>query len=85
MSTVTMPATRRTHTNVLNHLMGFLKGFIDADAKQELIGLIEDYRRELVPLTLLKHHVAMHNLPEWVHQQLYLNPCPKELLLRNLI
>ncbi len=67
--------------------MGSLKRLIDAAARQELIGLVEDYRRELVPLTvplnLLKDHVAMHDVPEWVRQQLYLNPCPKELRLRN--
>jgi len=53
----------------------------------ELLGLIEDYRQGLVPLivplTLLKHHRNRHPVPEWVHQQVYLNPYPKELMLRN--
>ena len=87
MTALAMLATRRKHIHVLDHLMGFLKRLIDSNAKQELIGLIEDYRRELVPLivplTLLKHHVATQDVPEWLHQQVYLNPCPKELLLRN--
>jgi hypothetical protein len=55
--------------------------------KQELLGLIEDYRQGLlpliVPLTLLKHHLNRHPVPEWVHQQVYLHPYPKELMLRN--
>jgi uncharacterized protein YbgA (DUF1722 family) len=53
----------------------------------ELLGLIEDYRRGLlpviVPLTLLKHHLNRYPVPEWVHQQVYLPPNPKELMLRN--
>ncbi len=55
--------------------------------KQELLGLIEDYRQGLlpliVPLTLLKHHLNRHPVPDWVHQQVYLHPYPKELMLRN--
>jgi uncharacterized protein YbgA (DUF1722 family) len=53
----------------------------------ELLGLIEDYRQGLLPLivllTLLKHHLNRHPVPEWVHQQAYLHPYPKELMLRN--
>jgi uncharacterized protein YbgA (DUF1722 family) len=53
----------------------------------ELLGLIEDYRQGLlpliVPLTLLKHHLNRYPVPEWVHQQVYLHPYPKDLMLRN--
>jgi hypothetical protein len=34
-------------------------------------------------LLFLKHHLNRHPVPEWVHQQVYLNPYPKELMLRN--
>jgi hypothetical protein len=37
----------------------------------------------VVPLTLLKHHLNRHPVPDWVHQQVYLHPYPKELMLRN--
>jgi uncharacterized protein YbgA (DUF1722 family) len=59
------------------------------------VRLIEDYRQGLVLLivllTLLKHHLKRHSVPDWVpvpseawvHQQVYLNPYPKELMLRN--
>jgi len=53
----------------------------------ELQGLIEDYQQGLlppiVPLTLLKHHLNRNPVPDWVHLQVYLNPYPKELMLRN--
>jgi uncharacterized protein YbgA (DUF1722 family) len=79
--------TRGRHLNVLQHLMGFLKNHLSTGDKQELLGLIEDYRQGLlpliVPLTLLKHHLSRYPVPDWVHQQVCLNPYPKELMLRN--
>jgi uncharacterized protein YbgA (DUF1722 family) len=79
--------TRGKHVNVLHHLMGFLKTDLPSEDKQELLGLFEDYRQGLVPLivplTLVKHHLNRYPVPEWVHQQVYLNPYPKELMLRN--
>ena len=79
--------TRGKHVNVLQHLMGYLKDYLSSEDKQELLGLIEDYRQGLlpliVPLTLLKHHLNRHPVPDWVHQQVYLHPYPKELMLRN--
>jgi uncharacterized protein YbgA (DUF1722 family)/uncharacterized protein YbbK (DUF523 family) len=75
------------HTNVLQHVMGFLKDSLAKEDKAELLALIEDYRQGLVPLivplTLLKHHLSRHEVPDWVHQQVYIHPYPKELLLHN--
>ncbi len=79
--------TRGKHVNVLQHLMGYLKKDLSSEDKQELLDLIEDYRQGLlpliVPLTLLKHHLNRHPVPDWVHKQFYLHPYPKELMLRN--
>jgi uncharacterized protein YbgA (DUF1722 family) len=79
--------TRGKHVNVLQHLMDYLKNHLSSDDKQEMVGLIEDYRQGLlpliVPLTLLKHRLNRYPVPEWVHQQVYLHPYPKELMLRN--
>jgi uncharacterized protein YbgA (DUF1722 family) len=80
-------ATIGRHVNVLQHLMGFLKDFLSSEDKAELLRLIADYQQELVPLivplTLLKHHLNRHPVADWVHQQVYLHPYPKELMLRN--
>jgi uncharacterized protein YbgA (DUF1722 family)/uncharacterized protein YbbK (DUF523 family) len=82
-------ATPGKHANVLQHLMGFLKEKLDPRDKGELLGLVEDYRTGLVPLvvplTLLKHHLHRHEVPEWVRRQTYLNPYPRELMLRNRV
>ncbi len=79
--------TRGKHVNVIQHLMGFVKTTLPSEDKAELLGLTEDYRQGLlpliVPLTLLKHHLNRYPVPEWVHEQVYLNPYPKELMLRN--
>jgi len=87
MKGLAMMGTRGTHVNVLQHLVGFLKNHLSSEGKQELLDLIGDYRQRLlpliVPLTLLKHHLNRHPVPDWVHQQVYLHPYPKELMLRN--
>jgi uncharacterized protein YbgA (DUF1722 family) len=79
-------ATRRRHTNVLMHIMGYLKKHLDSGDKAELLELIERYRNGLVPLivpiTLLKHHLRRFPDP-YINRQVYLNPHPDELMLRN--
>ena len=61
MSALTVIATSRRHTNVLQHMAGYFKEHLDAESKQELAAAIEDYRRGLVPLvvpiTLLRYYV----------------------------
>ena len=81
-------ATRGTHTNVLQHISGYLKQAISADDKQEMQTVIGQYRHGIVPLvvplTLLKHHLRHHPDP-YVAQQVYLQPHPENLSLRNAI
>ncbi len=81
-------ATRRNHANVLQHLQGYLKTHLDAQDKAELVEVIDDYRLGrvplVVPITLLRHHFRKHP-DSYVDRQVYLNPHPKELMLRNLI
>ncbi len=86
MAGLTVKATARKHTNVLHHILGYLKRNLDGRDKAELLGVIADYHRGLVPLvvplTLLKHHLARIRVP-YLQDQIYLNPHPKELMLRN--
>jgi len=88
MEALKVKATPKNHTNVLHHTMGYFKKELDASDKQELVDVIEDYRTGLVPLivpiTLIKHH--LRRIPvEWLDKQVYLNPYPYELKLRNSI
>jgi len=86
MNALRVKATAKRHTNVLHHLLGYLKRDLDGRDKAEMVGLIADYQRGqvplVVPLTLLKHHLARLDNP-YVRDQIYLNPHPKELMLRN--
>jgi len=88
MQALKKPATTKTHTNVLMHIMGFIKEHLDAQDKQELLVVLDDYRLGTVPLivpvTLLKHYLRRYP-NEYIERQYYLNPHPKELMLRNSI
>ena len=81
-------ATRRTHTNVMQHISGYLKQVISAEDKQEVQHVIGQYRHGIVPLvvplTLLKPHFRQHPDP-YIAQQVYLQPHPENLSLRNAI
>jgi len=86
MQALSYRATRRRHTDVLFHLMGYLKRSLDSADKAELVELIHDYRRGLLPLivpvTLLRHHFRRHPQP-YVDRQLYLTWQPAGLSLWN--
>lgn len=88
MAALTHRATRRTHSNVLFHLAGYLRRRITAAQRQRLAGLIEDYRTGkvplIVPVTLLKHHFADHP-NAYVNGQVFLDPYPDELRVRNVV
>jgi uncharacterized protein YbgA (DUF1722 family)/uncharacterized protein YbbK (DUF523 family) len=86
MAALSIIATRKRHTNVLQHMAGYFKGTLDADSRAELAATIEDYRNGLVPLvvpvTLVRHHVRQQHV-QYLAGQVYLEPHPKELMLRN--
>lgn len=81
-------ATRGTHSNVLQHLAGYLKRALSPTEKQEMQRLIGQYRTGVVPLvvplTLLKHHFSNHP-NRYIAGQHYLQPHPEDLGLRNAI
>jgi uncharacterized protein YbgA (DUF1722 family) len=79
-------ATVRKHTNILQHMLGYLRNVVDDADRKELAGIIGDYHRELVPLivpvTMLRHYVEKHGIV-YLKDQYYLSPHPIELKLRN--
>jgi len=86
MNAMAVIATRRRHANVLQHVAGYFKKQLDAPSRQELVSLIEDYRGGLVPLivpiTLVRHYVRRFAVG-YLQGQTYLDPHPRELMLRN--
>ena len=88
MTSLKQRASRKRHTNVLMHVMGFLKNKIDSDDKQEMIEVMDNYRHGkvplIVPVTLMKHH--LRRFPDdYISNQYYMEPYPEELMLRNMI
>jgi len=79
-------ATRKTHTNVLMHLQGYLKKQLAPREKESMGSVIEQYRKGIlplvVPITLLRHHFHQHPDP-YIERQSYLQPYPDDLRLRN--
>ena len=78
--------TPSKHVNVLQHMMGYFKEQSSADEKKELLELIKQYRDGyiplIVPVTLISHYVRKYDEP-YLKEQVYLNPHPAELQLRN--
>jgi len=79
-------ATVKKNTNVLQHIAGFLRNHLGPEDRRDVLTAIEDYHRGLIPLivpiTLVAHFVRKYSV-EYIRDQVYLNPHPKELMLRN--
>lgn len=88
MQTLKHHATPKKHANVLEHIMGFFKRQLDPADKLELLEAIDAHRRGsvplIVPITLLNH--CLRKFPDvYIGKQVYLEPHPRELMLRNHI
>jgi len=86
MEVLKQQANRKRHVNVLQHLLGYLRGRVDDVNRADLAAVIDDYRKGLLPLvvpvTLLQHHFRRHPHP-YISRQVYMDPHPRELMLRN--
>jgi uncharacterized protein YbgA (DUF1722 family)/uncharacterized protein YbbK (DUF523 family) len=86
MKGLTTLATPRKHVNVLQHMLGYFRKVLDDASRSELGMAVADYQKGLVPLvvplTLFRHHVRRCGVA-YLEGQTYLEPHPKELMLRN--
>jgi uncharacterized protein YbgA (DUF1722 family) len=86
MQALARRATRGRHANVLQHMAGFLREGLGREERAELGEAIQDHRRGLVPLVvplvLVRHHARRLGVG-YLLGQVYLEPHPKELMLRN--
>jgi len=68
------------------HMMGYFREKLSTDEKKELLEIFEHTAQGfvplIVPLTLIGHYVRKYNEP-YLKEQVYLNPHPLELQLRN--
>jgi uncharacterized protein YbgA (DUF1722 family)/uncharacterized protein YbbK (DUF523 family) len=86
MAGLRLKATVKKNVNVLQHIAGFLKNQASVSDRRDIALAIADYQKGLVPLivpiTLLRHFVRRYEI-EYIRNQYYLDPHPKELMLRN--
>jgi uncharacterized protein YbgA (DUF1722 family)/uncharacterized protein YbbK (DUF523 family) len=86
MEALRFKTTIKKNANVLQHMMGYFKKQLSADEKQELLEIVDHYRKGdvplIVPVTLINHYVRKYDQP-YLKEQVYLQPHPIELQLRN--
>jgi uncharacterized protein YbgA (DUF1722 family)/uncharacterized protein YbbK (DUF523 family) len=88
MTALNKLATPGRQVNVLTHMLGHFSEQLEATARTEILEVIEDHRRGIVPLivplTLIRHYVRLLKV-EYLSGQTYLDPHPRELMLRNRV
>jgi len=86
MQALGKPAKRTNHTNVLMHILGYLKHSVPGSARQNIVDIILRYHDGQLPLisptTLLKHYIDQLG-SDYIRSQRYLAPYPDNLGLRN--
>jgi len=86
MEALKLKTTVKKNANVLQHMMGYFKEQLSKDEKQELLEILDEYRKGyiplVVPITLINHYVRKYK-EDYLTQQVYLNPHPIALQLRN--
>lgn len=86
MEALKLKTTPKKNVNVLQHMMGYFKEQLSPDEKKELLEIIDNYQLGnvplIVPVTLIGHYVRKYDQP-YLREQIYLNPHPLELQLRN--
>ncbi|WP_194755542.1 YbgA family protein [Aliidiomarina indica] len=85
MHALSKPASRRDHTNVLQHVQGYFSKELNDVQRQELTEIILQYRRGeeplAAPLTLMNSYLRQY--PDaYLQSQSYFNPYPHDLKLR---
>ena len=86
MAALAVHASVKKHCNVLEHMAGYFSKHVPLEERKELSELIHDFRHQIipliVPLTVIRHYVKKYRIP-YLQDQIYLEPHPRELMLRN--
>jgi len=86
MDALAQRTTSAKCADVLTHMLGHLRTFLSHEEKMELLEVVDRYRNRLIPLvvpvTLFRHYVRKYGIA-YLERQVFLNPHPVELMLRN--
>jgi uncharacterized protein YbgA (DUF1722 family) len=85
--TLALPATFKTHINVLLHAFGYFKKQLNSEEKQFFLQQLNMYQKNVIPLSscigVLKSWIIRFKT-EYLQQQRYFNPFPSDLMfVRN--
>ena len=88
MNCLKKKATRKSHTNAMLHVMGYVKKSVSSQERNQLLKLIEEYRQGIIPLvapmSTLRHFIENCG-NDYIKKQAYLEPHPDTMGLRNKI
>jgi uncharacterized protein YbgA (DUF1722 family)/uncharacterized protein YbbK (DUF523 family) len=86
LESLELKTTPKKNTNVLQHMMGYFKKELSVGEKKKLLEVIDHYQKGylplVLPLNLFNRYVRQYDQP-YLMEQVYLNPHPLELRLRN--
>ena len=86
MEALSAKPTPKKCSDVLFHMVGHFRKMLTRDEKEELLEVVERYRERriplIVPLTLFRHYVRKYRV-DYLARQVFLDPHPAELMLRN--
>ena len=86
MEALSAKPTPKKCSDVLFHMVGHFRQMLTRDEKEELLEVVERYRERriplIVPLTLFRHYVRKYRV-DYLARQVFLDPHPAELMLRN--
>jgi len=86
MRALAIMTTKRKQVDVFHHVVGHMKGKVTPRERAELDAVIHDYGRSVaplaVPLALLSDLVRRYEI-EYVGEQVFLNPYPRELMFSS--
>lgn len=86
MTSMKRHSSRRNHSNVLYHILGYLRRYLSKQEKVDIVQMIEQYRKGIlpliVPISFFRHYFNQYP-NHYIFQQSYLRPYPDELKLRN--
>lgn len=86
MEVLKKKSTVKKHVNVLQHILGYFKKDLTSWEKEELLKIIDNYHKQLipliVPLTLIQHYIRKYD-KDYLKGQRYIFQHPAELKLRN--
>lgn len=88
MGALKQHANRKSHTNVIMHMLGYVKKVVSSEDRAQFLKVVEQYRQREVPLSvpmaMLRSFIAVHG-SDYIKAQTYLQPYPDVLGMRNLI